>query len=235
MIPNEEVPTATPEAIVEQFSGWVKYLAKRYSTALERTGAVDDQDLYQTGILALLKAQETYDPGKGYGFLRHSQYLIRNAMRRELGFDPHTGEMPAPPVSLDEPLNEDSDDTRKDFVPDSTPTAEETIVDRDGHQETADAVRAAVNRLKNPKQREVITRCWLDGQPKREAAAEMGIGIRSLQMVDLEARQKLRRDRQLKEFATPYFHHVGVSQFQSTWTSATEWAVLWREEHLSRS
>ena len=134
-------------------------------------------------------------------------------------------------ISLDEPLNEDSDETKLDFVPDTTPTAEERIIAQDDRQEVADAVHAAVDRLKNEKQREVVRRVWIDGQDRETAAAEMGTTYKALCSVDVNARTKLRLDDQLRQFAIlryPFFR-VGVRKFQNTFTSATERAVLWRE------
>ncbi len=229
-IPDKEIHEADPEQVIFCYENWIKKIANRYRLALERTAATDEDDLFQVGRLALLKAQGNYDPAEGATFLTYSYNYIRSAMRRELGFS-QTGELPEILDSLDELISEDGDETRLDFIPDKTPTAEERIIEQDTKDETAEAVRSAVDRLKNSKQREVITRCWLNGQDKKEAAAEMGLNIRALQAVDIEARDKLRRDEQLKQYVMPSFH-VTVNRFNSTWTSATEAAVIWREEHL---
>ena len=233
MILDEQVPTADPEALVAQYDAFIKKIAKRYIPVLSRTGAVDLDDLYQVGRCALLNAQTKYDPAEGYSFTTFVFNWIRSAMRRALGFS-STG---APPMSLDyldEPLTgeEDCDTSRLDMIPDpSILPFNEPLIDEESRQETAEAVRAAVDRLKNAKQREIITRCWLKEQPKPEAAAEMGIKLKSLQMIDLEARHRLQRDKRLRQYVVPFFH-VTRSRFNSTWTSAVEAAVIWREEHL---
>ena len=229
MILDAQIPTADPGEVIVQFTPWIHRIARRYVPALEQQQLVDLDDLLQAGRIAVFNCQKTYDPGK-CTFLSYSKNWIRSAMRRALGFK-NDGTLPDVPMSLDSSLADDSDAAWLDFVPDTTPTAEENIIERDRRNETAEAVHAAVDRLKNAKQREVITRCWLNEQPKPEAAEEMGINIRSLQMVDLEARHKLRRDKELKTYAALQFPfmHVGPGRFRSTWTSATEKAVMWRE------
>lgn len=228
-IPDDLIPTADPQEVVQQYSGWVKRIANRYYTALERTGVIDLDDLFQVGCMAILRAQKAYDPNGGSGFLNFSSYYIRSAIRCELGFKAD-GTLPEQLVYLDEKITEDADDTRLDILPDPSPTAEEAIIEQDIQQEIAEAVRAAVDRLKNAKQREIITRCWLEGQDKQSVADDMGIKLRALQSVDTEARHKLRRDIQLKQYAIPFFN-VSLGRFNTTWTSAVEAAAIWREEH----
>lgn len=234
MIEDRDIPGADPAAVVAQFEPFIRKLAKRYTALLERTGAVALEDLHQVGRLAVLQTQKTYNPESGYTFMRCLFYEIRRYMRKELEINPNTGAAPAQLVYLDEPLpGLDGDDiTILDSIADPAAVPmDEPLIDEETREETAAEVRAAVDRLKNAKQREVVTRCWLNDQPKPKAAADMGIKVKALQMIDLEARRKLRRDNTLKLYAMPFFH-VGVNRFRSTWTSATEAAVLWRLEHL---
>ena len=229
-IPDKDIPNADPETLIYCFTPWVQKIALRYRDCLDRISSKDMDDLLQVGSLALLTAQKKYDPEGGLSFLGFSKLYISNAMRRELGFT-SDGRLPAEPLSLDAPLKEDSDFRLKDIVPDKTPTAEARIIEQDGHEETAEAVRAAVARLKNAKQKEVIRRVWFNGQDKQTVADEMEINLRYLQMIDLEARHKLRRDTILQQYAIPYFSS-GLQRFRRTWTSVVEAAVIWREEHL---
>ena len=232
-ITDEQIPTAPPDAVVQQYSPLVKKIANRYHPLLEKTGALDCDDLLQVGFLALLKAQENYDPAGGASFLSFSQYYIRSAMRRELGFS-SDGRPPEETDYLDRPIGGEDDDIRLiDTVADDTPTAEENTIDQDSQQETVNAVRAAVNRLKSEKQREIITRVWLNGQDRESAAADMGMKVTALRSADMEARSKLKRDFWLRQYAVPFFH-VGREQFNTTWTSAVELAVIWKEEHLPK-
>lgn len=228
------IPTADPEKVVEQYTGWVKRIANRYAAVLERTGSIDYEDLCQVGYLALLKAKESYNPG-GMKFLSYSFYAIRNAMRRELGFS-SDGQLPPVLKSMDEPLDDEADATLAEMIEDpNIMPFDESMIEAETREETVAEVHAAVDRLKNQKQREVITRCWLNGQEKPAAAADMGINIRALQAVDLEARDKLKRDKALRQFAMsiPSFY-IGARTFNSTWTSAVEAEVIWKEEHFPK-
>ena len=230
MITDRDIPTADPGELIIQYTPLIYKLAKRYERILEKHPSVDKDDLLQAGRIAVYNGQKLYDPANG-SFFSYVAKAIRRGMLRTLGQNPNTGELPEITESLDKPLTEDGEDTLLDIIPDNTLTAEERIVEQDCRQETAEAVRAAVDRLKNAKQREIIIRCWLKEQPKPEAAAEMGIKLKSLQMIDLEARYRLQRDKRLRQYVVPFFH-VTRSRFNTTWTSATEAAVLWREEHL---
>lgn len=230
MISDKEIPTADPGALIIQYTPLLYRIVKRYKSALDGRPAIDAEDLLQAGRMAIFDGQKQYDPEGDSSFLLFIYDRIRLAMRHVLGFK-YDGSLPEIPIYLDTPVGENSEETRLDFVPDPSMNAEESIIEQDTHQETAEAVHAAIDRLKNAKQREVITRCWIDGQDKTEAAAEMGINIRALQAVDLEGRHKLRRDCELRSYAAMRFpsFRVGVRGFRSTWTSATEKAVLWRE------
>ena len=229
MIADAEIRSADPSAVIEQYTPWIKRIAYRYNGILKQTGAISEDDLFQVGCMALMEAQKKYDPDAGMKFLSYSSYYIRNAIRRELGFSSQ-GKAPDQLVYLDEPLSEEADMSRIDLIPDESPTAEEAHIEQDRKEEVAEAVHAAIDRLKNHKHREIITRCWINGQDRSEAAEEMGMNATVLSNYDRDARDKLSRDRILINFAIPVFH-VGLGKYKNTWTSAVEAAVIWREEH----
>ena len=234
-IRDELIPNADPAEITEQFAGWVKRIADRYTNLLEESGAVDMEDLIQAGYIGLLDAQKKYDPNAGSSFLHYSFRWIRNAMLEQLGFRNKDRNRPQLPlVYLDKPLNDDTEDSLIDTIedPDILPF-DEPIIEDETRQETITQVRAAVDRLKSEKQREVIRRVYLDGQERSSVAADMGLKLSALYSLDRVGRSKLRRDYRLKQYAMPFFH-VSVRQFNNTWTSAVEAAVIWREEHLKQ-
>ena len=230
-IPDSDIPGADPAAVVEQYSPFVRKLAKRYEPSLSRTGAIDEEDLFQAGCLAVLKTQQEYNPENGT-FLHCLFFSCRSAMRAALGYK---NGLPPPALAyLDEPLSEETEDTIGDTVadPDGIPT-DEAAIDAATRAETAAEVRAAVDRLKSAKQREVIRRVWLDGQERAAAAEEMGIRTTALYELDREARRRLQHDSKLYGYFRgdfPFFH-VGREAFNSTFTSAVEKAILFREQH----
>ena len=227
-IQDKDIPTADPGRLIIQYTPLCYRIAERYRTALDKIGAVDLDDLIQAGRIAIYNAQRTYDPEGGASFTSYIFDRIRTAMQRTMGI--RDGKYPVMPLSLDEPISDDSDIVRGDAIPDKTPTAEETIIEQDGHDETAEAVHAAVNRMKSEKQREVIRRVWLDGQERNAVAADLGTTVTAVRALDQEGRRTLRRDIRLKQYAMPFFQ-VGVQRFNSTWTSAVEMAVIWLDQH----
>ena len=57
-----------------------------------------------------------------------------------------------------------------------------------------------------------------------------------LYSIDKEGQRRLRKDWRLRRYAdTVPFVHVGVDRYNTTWTSATEYAVLWRLEHMPQT
>lgn len=234
MIADIEICCADPAAVVEQYEPYIMKLANRYTNELRRTGAVDFDDLVQVGRIATLDAQQKYNPDKG-SFMNCLFYYVRCAMRRALGMDNQSDSPPVILLSLDEPLSDDSETTRGDILsdPDALPV-DESIIEDETRTETARQIREAVERMQSEKQREIITRIWFDGQKREDAAAEMGIKPAALRNLDITARQKLKRDWRLKRFVrdeVPLFS-VGIREFNTTWISATEKAVFWRESNI---
>lgn len=236
-IKDSEIPGADPAAVVAQYEPFIKKIAKRYVSVLDRSGAVGLDDLHQVGRLAVLQAQKTYNPENGYSFIWYLFYEIRRQMRATLKINPNTGFAPARLVYLDEPIiNDDGNETaRVDLIADPNILPfDEPMIDAETRQETTAEVRAALARMKSDKQRDIIKRVYLDGQSRQQVADETGAKIGAVYAMDKAGRSTLRRDEQLKVFARyimPSFH-IGVSKFRSTWTSETEAAVIWREEHL---
>ena len=228
-IPDKDIPAADPGTLIIQYTPLINKIAQRYRPVLETTGSVDIEDLLQAGRIAIYNAQKHYDPEGGSTFLSFSFNWIRNAMQNVLGFK--NGKAPLILEYLDEPLSDEGEDTRLDYIPDPSPTAEDKIIEQDSRNETAEAVHAAINRLKNEKHREIINRVYLQNQDRQTAAAEMGMKVGSFRSADYEARCKLGRDRKLQRlwFARPMINS-GIKRFNETWSSSIEELVLWKEK-----
>lgn len=230
-----DIPGADPAAVVAQYEPFIAKQASRYIHILDRSGAVGLDDLCQVGRIAVLKAQKRYDPAGGASFLSFITLPIRGAMRRALGFDNRTGAAPEQLIYLDEPTTEDGGEmTRIDSIPDpSVLPFDEPLIEEETRRETSEQIRAAVERMKSDKQRKAIKLVWLEGKTREQAAAEMEMKARSFCSLEHYGRSTLRRDYRLREYAIqmPSFH-IGINKFRSTWTSETEAAVIWRDEHL---
>ncbi len=60
---------------VTEYVWLVHYLAKRYRWAVEN-GACDYDDLYQVGMIGLMKAAELYDPSRGVEFATYARWRV---------------------------------------------------------------------------------------------------------------------------------------------------------------
>ena len=192
------------------------YWAGRYSWALERRNDLDREDLQQAAFVGVLRAVKDYKEEKA-GLVTLAGYYARNEIRELLGI--RNGKLPPVLESLDEPLNDETDDTRLDLL------ADETIPDPDAgliEAERKQTVRDAVDRLQED-QRTIVSLHFFEGKTYQQTADEMN----------------LPRDRYLKALVevnrrTPYLLGVGVTRFNSTFTSAVEEIVLLRERLLQK-
>ena len=236
MIADCDIPGADPEAVIAQYEPLIQKIANRYIPVLEKHSAVDMDDLLQAGRIAVLRAQKRYDPSGDASFLTYIFKSVKWGIWRTLGIN-NAGVLPPIMRSLDEPIKEDSDSTISDFIPDpNIQPFDESIIDDETRLETIKQVRDAVSRLKSNTEREIIERVHLSGEAKESAADAMGIKINTFRNYERNARDHLRRDCRLSRFAhneIPFFR-VGVGRFNTTWTSAVEEAVIWREEHFPK-
>ena len=232
MISDNEIPGADPAAVVRQYEPVIQKIANRYASILDKSGAVGMEDLIQVGRIKVLQAQKYYDPSLGASFLTFIFKPVKWAIRRALGIN-NAGEAPEILLSLDEPITDDESLTLADTIADPAAVPmDEPIIEEETRNETVDQVRAAISRIKSEKQREAVSLVWLEGKSRQAAADEMQMQHRSFCSLEKYARSTLRRDWRLREYAQSIlFAHVGVARFNTTWTSATEYAALWRLEH----
>lgn len=215
-----------------QYVQLASYWAGRYSWAIRARNDIDREDLQQAAYLGILKAQQEKE-GEREGFATLAGFYARNEIRALLGIK--NGKLPPVMESLDEPISEESDETRLDLLEDeSLPEADAGLLEAEKRQ----TVRDAVERLK-PDQRAVVNMRFFQGMTYKETAAEMGVTPERAASIWDSARRNLSRDRYLKAVAevnrrTPYLLGVGVTRFNSTFTSAVEEIVLLRERLLEQ-
>lgn len=229
-IPDEAIHDADPEQLLYCFYPFVRKVALRYHSLLALTGAIDMEDLIQAGCIGLIYAQQHYDSEAGASFMTYAFNHVRRHMQEAMGCS--RGEMKLT-CSLDEPISADDPDseTLLDTIPD--PDAidpPEYFAEEADRLEVIHEVRAAVSRLDNDKQREVVTRYYLNGESTASISLDMGIKRNGISGVRQQALRKLKHDYRLRRFAVPRFH-VGVREFQTTFTSEPEAIILWKEAH----
>lgn len=226
------------EELYSENKGLLYYVARRYSKACLYDRAVSVEDLVQAGFFGLVQAQKTFDPEAGNWAGWAARYIAKE-IYKALGLrDGKPVKAHWAALSLDAPLNPNEPDglTGADVLEDDTLPAIDEAVTLDDMRR---CVRQAVERLENDQQRLVIQFCGLEGQPYEAAAGRLGVSVERVRQIRGKALERLRRDKILREDAgieqrTPYYRHVGLKAFRNTNTSATEKAVLWREEVLQR-
>ena len=229
-IPDEQIPTASPEAVVIQYSGLIKKIAGRYSAFVDRSGAFDTDDLLQAGRIAILEAQSKYDPGKGISFVNFSINYLKKGMRRTIGIN-NEGQTEPVPIPLDKPLSSEDGSSEKimDLIPDPKENTEGNYIEQETQEEIIREVREAVGRLQNEKQREAIRRVYLEEQERKTVAADLEIDSSKLNQVLTQGKYRMKLDMRLIHFARPLFT-TSLSTFRRTWTSSVEAEILWKEQ-----
>lgn len=209
------------------------YWAGRYSWAIERRSDLDRDDLQQAAYLGILQAQKAYKEERG-GLVTLAGFYARKEIRALLGIK--NGKLPPALESLDEPLNDETDETRLDLLADETiPEADAALLEEEKRQTVRDAVSGLAD-----DQRAVVTLRFFEGMTYPQTAAEMDITPIRAVAIWANTRRNLSRNRFLKALAevnrsTPYLLGVGVTRFNSTFTSAVEELVFLRERLLKQA
>ena len=225
-IPAEEIKTAGPEQLIRAFKPWLHSMTNKFKGYLQRSGVLDDEDLFWAGAEALLKAQATWDPALGE-FLTHAFYDVRSAMQRQLSFGHHKIEPEN--VYLDAPLTEDEERTLHDVIPSDAESPEDIIL-KDDYK---DQIQAALSRLGDPVAETILKKRYYDQKTAKDVAAEMKLDPLEIRSYTERAFRRLRHDRYLRNLSN-FIRHVGVNEFNRTRTSEVEAAVLYRERAYSQ-
>lgn len=216
----------------EEMNRWARWWANRYRWATDTRADVDREDLIQAAMIGICRAQTCYDESGSWA--TWSSYFIRREIRALLGI--RHGHIPPNMISLDVPVGEDGDERMIDLLADEDAPDAQDVAEYNDLQKQ---VRAAVARLKDDRQREVVERTFLKDESQSAVARDFGVSTQRVQMIWTAARKNLVRDKSLCtlaniELRTPYYRRIGVKRFQSTHTSDVENAVLWRERERQR-
>lgn len=200
-------------------------MARRYLPAAQRNRGVDFDDLMQAAAVGILGAVPRWEENRGR-FLPLAVFYMRSEIRDALGVRTTRKriENAAPPVSLSSPVDmEEGSATIGESLPDPNAPDPQEEAERADMQRI---VRECVAALPDGP-REAVERRWFMSCPMA------GKEARSLER---KAYGQLRRDRKLKylwhEYESAAWFHMGISGWDSTWTSSTEWAVLRRADIL---
>lgn len=144
-------------------------LTKAYSFALKYP--VDSDDMLQEGMLALLKAAETYDKSKGASFATYADVCISNKMRNTA----------AKRIPETDEINDEEDYGQPN------PTPEDILIEREKMKELFDTISSVLSQ----KEWEIF-RMFLDGCSYSEIASQLKITEKSVDNALMRTRRKLK-------------------------------------------
>lgn len=225
-IRGEDVKAAEPEQLIQAYSGFVTRLALQYLTIIKDTGAIDLDDLKQEGTIALITAQQSYDPGKGVSFATWAAGYIKCRIRNAIGFKSDGIIKCQPELILDAPVSDTEDISLLDSIPDESILDSTDLIIR---SEEAKEVREAVERIRNKDQRQVIQSLFFDGKDYRETAKKMGTSVELVKSRKENAISALRKDHKLKAYMLPSLANGSISVFRSTGATIEEIYILEQE------
>jgi len=137
-------------------------------------------------------------------------------------------------LQLDAPIGEDGDITAGDTV------ADDTALDfiQDGEQaELRRELWPIVAGALTEQESGVIVGRFIEERALKDLAGEYGVTPERVRQITGDALRKLRRNGKIKRLWADYgygFYHVGVMEFNTTWTSSVEAEVLRLEEQGER-
>ncbi len=190
---------AAQTALLKQHHGWLAQNANHWARLNPR---LDYEDLMQEGRLALLRADEQYDPQRGVKFLTYATLAIQRAMSEHARHFAHPMKIPrlrggrrivVSCISFDAPLLDDgSRSTLADRLPEH-----EAEVGLSQMNDLMSLAEQALLKLK-PQQQAVLKARFLDGRKLHEVGKDYGVTRERIRQIESKALRLLRANRTLK-------------------------------------
>ena len=245
---NEEICLnikATPEdasglllQLFQQNRGFIYQTAIRWARAFSSRTDVDIEDLTQAAFIAVLDAAERYEPDK-CAFITVLSTALKTAFSEVYGVRTKKRDPLNNALSLDRPLNDDTDDTALDFLPDAD-SAEpfEAIEAEIFTQQLHSLLEKALDTI-SEKQAAAVRRYYLDGEEQKDIAASVGCSTANIQAQIRDGLHNLRRGRLKSELAEAFYGEVnlyrctGLQSWKTTGTSQPEFFAVVKERYTS--
>lgn len=179
--------------------GLVRQIARAYSRACRHL-AYDD--LFNEGVIGLMRALEKFDPARGHRFSTYAAYWIRQGCARAIANQERTVRLPVwrlsannaagvsnaqHIVSLDAPIGDTADGVRTGHDIHAAPEADEP----DFEPSEVAAVHTAVDELPDRERR--VVRARLRGRTFRDVGSEIGVSRERARQVERDAHAAVRR------------------------------------------
>lgn len=204
------------DELIAQYNRLIYFMVNKYKWILDRSGVYDEDDLYQIGVLALIRANESYNEDCGafstWACLMIKQDFLRLLQGPKLAY-------------LDEPINENGT-TLQELLPDDESASPEENTER---AEECQAVHDAVNRLNSQDKRTAIEEGFFKGKTAQQIAEETGKSAQAVTRARTRALYDLSKDWRLCQVVGNTYR-ISAKRQNSLWTSEVEYNVLKREE-----
>ena len=241
---NEELVTAirggNNDLILDLWNQTQRFIGQRASifySKLGTTRGITEEDLKQSGFIALMNAVNGYDPGQGCLFLTYLGYHLQNQFAAAAGMrtDRQANDPVNTPISLNAPLRDDEATTLLDTLP----GGENGIVDAEKRiyqEQLRDTLEQALNEIR-PEDAEALRELYFNGKTLQEAGEATGAGINITQHRKLRGLKALKRSAkrtgldQFIDFRTPYYARTN---FKTSQVSPVEYITLLREQMRER-
>lgn len=198
------------------------HLCKHYADYARELGYSMD-DLLSMSWLGAENAIKAYKSGSGARFNTFLTLHVKTAVLRTLNAD-KAGKDSLTALPLDEPIPGTDDLTYAETVEDESTTADfEDAENRIYYRALYDELEKLPT-----EQRCAVKRLFFQNMTLRQAAAAEGVSCDIMRARKNRGMTKLRKSQNLREcyYNDFAYHHIGVSTFNTTWTSSTEWAAL---------
>ena len=246
---NEEICEnikANPEAasglllqLFQQNRGFIYQTATRWARAFSYRPDVDIEDLTQAAFIAVLDAAERYQADKGAKYITVLSTALKTAFSEVYGVRTKKRDPLNNALSLDRPLNDDTDNTALDLLPDAAAeepfeAVEEAVFNRQLH----DLIIKALDTI-SEKQAAAVRRYYLDGEEEKDIAASVGCSTANIQAQIRDGLHNLRRGRLKTELSeafygeTNLFRNTGLQSWRSTGMSQPEYFTEVKERYTS--
>ena len=176
---------AARQKLIEHNLRLVAHIVRKYYAS-----AADQDDLISIGTIGLIKAVDTYDPGKGIKLSSYASRCIEN----EIFMVFRAGKKSANDVSLNEPIDTDKDGNALTLM--DTLADETDIIDALDLKLKSRELYRLVDRVLDDREREIVRLRYGLGNrkplPQREVARKLGISRSYISRIEKRALEKLR-------------------------------------------
>ncbi len=182
-----------------QVEKFVSMMAGRRARQLAGFGGATEEDLYQSGFLAVAAAAESYDASQGKSFVGWLAMALKTAFAEAAGCRSSKRDMMNFSLDLDAPVPGTDDMLIADVIPD--PSSEEAFEDAD-RQMYLEQLHAALNEVLDtlpPEQRTAIRGTFFDGLTLAVQAEQAGVSPERIRQRQVKGLRSLRHPRVMRE------------------------------------